>query len=110
MVGPGSNTPTPQTDQLAPPPLPLGFRECVTLKPKSLTRHNFFSNKFDTTAWNDFTRDPRDAGWLESRRHDGSRNQMYFMRKARGRKRTQGGEAMDGMCSTPPIFWVYIQT
>lgn len=58
-------------------------RECVTLKPKSLTRHNFFSNKFDTTAWNDFTRDPRDAGWLESRRHDGSRNQMYFMRKAR---------------------------
>lgn len=56
-------------------------RECVTLKPKSLTRHNFFSNKFDTTAWNDFTRDPRDAGWLESRRHDGSRNQMYFMRK-----------------------------
>lgn len=53
----------------------------MTLKPKSLTRHNFFSDKFDTTAWNDFTRDPRDAGWLESRRHDGSRNQMYFMRK-----------------------------
>lgn len=61
--------------------MPIGSRECVTLKPKSLTRHAFFSNKFDTTAWNDFTRDPRDAGWLESRRHDGSRNQMYFMRK-----------------------------
>lgn len=70
-----------QTNQL----VLLGLRECVTLKPKSLTRHNFFSNKFDTTAWNDFTRDPRDAGWLESRRHDGSRNQMYFMRKARKR-------------------------
>lgn len=68
-----------------------GPRECVTLKPKSLTRHNFFSNKFDTTAWNDFTRDPRDADWLESRRHDGSRNQMYFMRKARNERQWTGG-------------------
>eukprot|EP00903_Cladosiphon_okamuranus_P015600 g14405.t1 len=66
-----------------------GVRECVTLKP-SLTRHNFFSNKFDTTAWNDFTRDPRDADWLESRRHDGSRNQMYFMRKVEARESAQG--------------------
>ncbi|CAM9978369.1 unnamed protein product, partial [Pylaiella littoralis] len=63
-----------------------GVKECVTLKAKSLTRHNFFSDKFDTTAWNDFTRDPRDADWLESRRHDGSRNQMYFMRKVEARE------------------------
>lgn len=34
--------------------------ECLTDTPK-LTKHNFFNDKFDTTAWNDYSRNPRFA-------------------------------------------------
>lgn len=61
----------------------LLVRDCVTLEAESLTRHNFFSDKMDTTAWNDVARDPRQPGWLQSGHHHGSRNQMYYMRKVR---------------------------
>ncbi|CAN0399145.1 unnamed protein product [Ascophyllum nodosum] len=66
-----------------------GVKECVTLRPGSLTRHNFFSNKFDTTAWNDLSREPRDSDWLNSPRHDGSSSQMHYMRKMEVRENAQ---------------------
>jgi len=46
-----------------------------------LTRHNFYTNKFDTTAWNDFDAIPRAASHYGLQDHSGSRNRLLFMRK-----------------------------
>lgn len=63
--------------------------KCLTSVNPQLTRYNWYNNKFDSTAWNDFTRDPRQPEWLASRQHDGSRLQLEFMRKAEARERAQ---------------------
>ena len=53
--------------------------EGMTLADKRLLKYNFFADKFDATAWNDFEAVPRSEQFtLPS---NGSRRQMLFARK-----------------------------
>lgn len=54
--------------------------DCITLPDDSLTRHNFFTNKFDTSAWNDFDAIPRNASQFQDGDHHGSRKRLMFSR------------------------------
>lgn len=60
-----------------------GAAACLKL-PGKLTTHNYYVDKFDTTAWNDFGANPRRfdpfATATEAKVH-GSRQKMYHLRK-----------------------------
>ena len=47
----------------------------------ALTKHNYYSNKFDTTAWNDFDAIPRSASNFGLDDHGGSRKRLLFTRR-----------------------------
>ena len=49
----------------------------------TLTKHNYFANKFDATAWNDFDAVPRSASIYGLDDHGGSRKRLMFTRKQR---------------------------
>lgn len=57
--------------------------DCMRLEGEglALTKHNYFSNKFDTTAWNDFDAIPRSVSNFGADDHGGSRKRLLFTRK-----------------------------
>lgn len=58
------------------------IHECMRLpKDNPLTEHNFFTNKFDPTAWNDFDAIPRSASKFGLNDHGGSRKRLMFSRQ-----------------------------
>ena len=64
----------------------------MTLGDKGLTQHNYYVDKFDTTAWNDFGANPRKydpfANDATASTH-GSREKMYHLRKINARETCQ---------------------
>jgi len=69
-----------------------GATACMTLSNKGLTQHNYYVDKFDTTAWNDFGANPRKfdpfANDATASTH-GSREKMYHLRKINARETCQ---------------------
>lgn len=58
------------------------LRECLKLpKGNPLTPHNYFVDKFDSTAWNDFDAIPRSASVYGLKDHGGSRKRLMFSRQ-----------------------------
>lgn len=57
------------------------IEECIKLPDDTLTKHNFFCNRFDTTAWNDFDAIPRSASTFGLHDHGGSRKRLMFSRR-----------------------------
>lgn len=58
--------------------------EALQMENKALLKHNFFTNKFDTTAWNDFGANPR-PGDYASTTHLGSRHKLFNQRNIKAR-------------------------
>lgn len=56
-------------------------QECIQLPDDTLTRHNYYCDKFDSTAWNDFDAIPRAASQYGLNDHGGSRKRLLFSRK-----------------------------
>ncbi len=54
---------------------------CMRLGDDTLTKHNYYSNKFDCTAWNDFDAIPRSASTFGLTDHGGSRKRLMFSRR-----------------------------
>ena len=56
---------------------------CMQLEGEGLelTKHNFYTDKFDATAWNDFDAIPRAASHFGLTDHGGSRKRLMFSRK-----------------------------
>ncbi len=54
---------------------------CMRLPDDTLTRHNFYVDKFDCTAWNDFDAIPRAASQFGLTDHGGSRKRLLFSRR-----------------------------
>jgi hypothetical protein len=46
-----------------------------------LIKHNYYCNKFDSTAWNDFDAIPRSASLFGLTDHGGSRKRLLFSRR-----------------------------
>lgn len=66
--------------------------DCMRLPADNpLTEHNFFTDKFDATAWNDFDAIPRSASKFGLTDHGGSRKRLMFSRQQmlRGSASTQ---------------------
>ena len=59
---------------------------CLTMADKSITKHNFYCNKFDTTAWNDHGANPRSKSHTH---HAGSRENLFHLRKTNAREKCQ---------------------
>jgi hypothetical protein len=55
--------------------------ECMRTTDTNLTKHNFYVNKFDSTAWNDFDAIPRAASNYGLDDHGGSRKRLLFSRR-----------------------------
>ena len=53
----------------------------MQLPDDTLTKHNFYTDKFDCTAWNDFDAIPRAASQFGLDNHGGSRKRLMFSRK-----------------------------
>ena len=62
--------------------------ECLALPPAglALTQHNYYTNKFDPSAWNDFDAIPRSASDFGIDNHGGSRKRLLFSRTLHDRK------------------------
>ena len=54
---------------------------CMRLADDTLTKHNFYVDKFDCTAWNDFDAIPRAASQFGLTDHGGSRKRLLFSRR-----------------------------
>ena len=56
---------------------------CMQLEGEGLelTKHNFYTDKFDATAWNDFDAIPRASSEFGLTDHGGSRKRLMFSRK-----------------------------
>jgi hypothetical protein len=65
--------------------------ECLTLPPmaRSLIQHNFYTNKLDASAWNDFDAIPRSASDFGIDNHGGSRKRLLFSRTLHDRANSQ---------------------
>jgi len=57
------------------------IKSCLSLGDDSLTKHNFYVDKFDATAWNDFDAIPRSASSYGLENHGGSRKRLLFSRR-----------------------------
>ena len=57
------------------------IKQCLTLKDDTLIKHNFYTNKFDQTAWNDFDAIPRSSSIYGLSDHGGSRKRLMFSRR-----------------------------
>ena len=64
--------------------------ECLTSWNPDLVKNNFYANKFDTTAWNDFGAEPRAPDFMTQGNHNGSRHAMFNLRKIVSREKCQG--------------------
>jgi len=54
---------------------------CMRLPDDTLTKHNFYINRYDCTAWNDFDAIPRAASTFGLDEHGGSRKRLLFSRR-----------------------------
>eukprot|EP00606_Chrysophyceae_sp_TOSAG23-5_P000457 GSChrysophyteH2.ASY1.ANO1.716.1 assembled CDS len=54
---------------------------CMKNGDSALTKHNYYVNKFDCTAWNDFDAIPRASSTFGLTDHGGSRKRLMFSRK-----------------------------
>merc|ERR1711988_1368402 len=66
-----------------------GTTACLTMADKNITKHNFYCNKYDTTAWNDHGANPRSKNFSH-KHHGGSRENLYHLRKTNSRDTCQG--------------------
>lgn len=64
---------------------------CMDTVHTDLTKHNFYTNKMDTTAWNDFDAVPRGAETQRDMNHHGSRRRLLESRKAQARAEGANG-------------------
>jgi hypothetical protein len=64
---------------------------CMSTVHTNLTKHNYYTNKMDTTAWNDFDAVPRGAETQRDRQHHGSRRRLLESRKSQAR--AEGADA-----------------
>jgi hypothetical protein len=55
--------------------------DCMKAGDESLTKFNYYSNKFDATAWNDFDAIPRSESRYGLTDHGGSRKRLLFSRR-----------------------------
>jgi hypothetical protein len=55
-----------------------------------LVKNNYYANKFDVTAWNDFGAEPRAHDFMTKGTHSGSRHAMFNLRKIVSREKCQG--------------------
>lgn len=65
-----------------------GATKCLNMANKELVKHNFYANKFDTTAWNDHGANPRPTNFSHTH-HEGSREKMRHLRKIQSRETSQ---------------------
>jgi len=69
-----------------------GAYGALTLEKKDLLKHNYYTDKFDTTAWNDHGADPRQFdphATAQSANEHGSRHKMNHLRKVNQRDTCQ---------------------
>ncbi|GMH56759.1 hypothetical protein TrRE_jg10467 [Triparma retinervis] len=55
--------------------------EALTVWNPDLVKNNFYADKFDVTAWNDFGAEPRAKDFVSNGKHHGSRHAMFNLRK-----------------------------
>ena len=55
--------------------------EVLTVWNQDLVKNNFYADKFDVTAWNDFGAEPRPKDFVANGKHSGSRHAMFNLRK-----------------------------
>jgi hypothetical protein len=55
--------------------------EALTVWNPDLVKNNFYADKFDVTAWNDFGAEPRAKDFVANGKHHGSRHAMFNLRK-----------------------------
>ena len=77
------------------------IKECISLPDDTLTKHNYFSDKFDTSAWNDFDAIPRSASEFGNH-HNGSRKRLMFNRTQN--MRTIGENKLDTAAASMPFI------
>jgi len=75
--------------------------DCISLTDDTLTRHNYFTDKYDTSAWNDFDAIPRKASQFQDGEHAGSRRRLMFMRTQK--LRTIGEDKLTTAASAMPF-------
>jgi len=63
--------------------------ECMQAPDQSICKHNFYTDKFDSTAWNDFDAIPRAASQYSLEDHGGSRKRLMFTRRQGMREECQ---------------------
>lgn len=59
----------------------------MNLADDKLIKHNFFTDKFDQTAWNDFDAIPRSCSMYGLNDHGGSRKRLMFARRQTDREK-----------------------
>lgn len=74
--------------------------ECMQAPDQELCKHNFYTDKFDSTAWNDFDAIPRAASQFSLSDHGGSRKRLMFTRRQGVREECQA--RMDAAESLKP--------
>lgn len=55
--------------------------DCMSCTDDTLTKHNYYVDKFDTTAWNDFDAIPRSSSEYGLTDHGGSRKRLLFSKR-----------------------------
>lgn len=55
--------------------------EALTVWNPELVKNNFYADKMDVTAWNDFGAEPRAPDFVANGKHSGSRHAMFNLRK-----------------------------
>lgn len=66
------------------------IKECMELPDDTLIKHNYFTDKFDQTAWNDFDAIPRSCSIYGLSDHGGSRKRLMFSRRQTSREQAAG--------------------
>lgn len=66
------------------------IKECMKLNDDTLIKHNFYTDKFDQTAWNDFDAIPRSCSIYGLSDHGGSRKRLMFSRRQTAREQAAG--------------------
>ena len=88
MTGPGGISSL--RGRLHTPRAPSTLNEIKAWLDENLVKNNFYADKFDTTAWNDFGAEPRAKDFMEQGTHNGSRHAMFNLKKIVAREKCQG--------------------
>lgn len=75
----------------------------MTLVDDSLIKYNFYADKFDCTAWNDFDAIPRSESKYGLTDHGGSRKRLMFSRRQISREVAQD-KMIQADAKKPPVF------